>query len=273
MLARSVLYVPGDAPDKLARALERGADETIVDLEDAVPVRRKAYARSAVREWLASVADKRTRIWVRINPGETMVEDVSALEGVDGLGGVVLAKTESRADLELLDGLLRRAGSSAAIQPLLESAVAIARVEEIVTGPRVSRLQVGEVDLQADVGIEPSSDEREMLHHRSAVVFASAAAGIAPPIAPASTQLRDLEAFRTSTERLARLGFVGRACIHPAQVAVANEVFIKPSAEEVTRAQTMLDRFAEEIGIDQDGQFVDEAVLRQARMILARAKR
>ena len=109
---------------------------------------------------------------------------------------------------------------------------AVLRAGEIARAPRVQRLQIGEADLRADVGVTPGADERELLYVRSHVVLASTAAGIAPPIAPVSTNFRDLDAFRASTEALARLGFVGRACIHPAQVAIANEVFT-PTAEQV----------------------------------------
>ncbi len=158
--------------------------------------------------------------------------------------------------------------------PLLESAAAVLSAKEIAGAPRVRRLQVGEADLRADVGIETGPDERELLYARSHVVLASRAAGIAPPIAPVSTQFRDLEAFGESTRAMARLGFVGRACIHPAQVAVANQVFT-PSPEAVERARRLLAEFGgagRAVGVGADGRMVDEAVLRQARTVLARVR-
>ena len=139
----------------------------------------------------------------------------------------------------------------------------------------MQRLQVGEADLRADLGVTPGADERELLCARSQVVLASAAAGIAPPVAPVSTELprpRRVRARRPSA--LARLGFVGRACIHPAQVAVVNEVFT-PSPEAVERARLLLAEFGgagRAVGVDADGRMVDEAVLRQARTVLARVR-
>nr|WP_235735418.1 hypothetical protein [Nocardioides alcanivorans] len=118
-------------------------------------------------------------------------------------------------------------------------------------------------------------DERELLWVRSQIVVASAAAGIAPPIAPVSTDFRDLDALRTSTEALARLGFVGRACIHPAQVAVVNDVFT-PGEEVVAEARDVLAAMAAAgsgIALDSRGRMLDEAVARQARLVLARAGR
>jgi citrate lyase subunit beta/citryl-CoA lyase len=158
--------------------------------------------------------------------------------------------------------------------PLLESAASVLNAVAIARAPRVQRLQIGEADLRADMGVTPGDDERELLYVRSHVVLASTAAGIAPPIAPVSTNFRDLDAFRASTEALARLGFVGRACIHPAQVAIANEVFT-PSEEQVNSSRALVEKWERDgagVAVDDRGQFVDEAVIRQARLVLARAR-
>lgn len=254
----------------LARVLERGADDVIVDLEDAVPVAGKPAARRVAREWLDSLDASTTGIWVRVNPGAALLDDLDALAGSRRVAGVVLAKAQSLADVLGLDAALRERASDALVMPLLESATAIANAPHIATAPRIARLQIGEVDLQADVGTLPSAEEVESLFPRSAVVFASAAAGIAPPIGPVSTEVRDMEWFRRSTRALARLGFVGRACIHPNQVEVANEVFT-PTDSEIGAARALLERFSDGIGVDDSGRFVDEAVLRRARTLLDRA--
>lgn len=274
-LARSALYVPGDAEDKLERILERGADEIIIDLEDAVAPRDKDRARDIARVWLHDlpVLDN-VGVWVRVNAGALREADVRAVAGAPALTGFMLAKTETVDELLDLDRLLASLGSTAGVVPLLESARAVLRAGELARAPRVQRLQIGEADLRADVGITPGPDERELLYSRSHVVFASAAAGIKPPIAPVSTNFRDLDAFRTSTLELARLGFVGRACIHPAQVAVANEVFT-PSVEEIKAARRLIGRWefaGAGVAVDDDGHFVDEAVIRQARLVIARAR-
>ncbi|WP_244932156.1 CoA ester lyase [Nocardioides sp. W7] len=274
-VARSALYVPGNAEDKLARILERGADEIILDLEDAVAPKDKDRARETTRIWLHDlpVLDN-VGVWVRVNPGPMREADVRAMAGAPALTGFLVAKTETVDELFDLDKLLASLGSTAGVVPLLESARAILRAGELARAPRVQRLQVGEADLRADVGITPGPDERELLYTRSHVVLASAAAGIKPPIAPVSTNFRDLDAFRASTVELARLGFVGRACIHPGQVAVANEVFT-PTPDEVDAARTLVGRWefaGAGVAVDDDGRFVDEAVIRQARLVLARAR-
>ncbi|GLX00958.1 CoA ester lyase [Microtetraspora sp. NBRC 16547] len=275
MSARSHLYVPGDAPEKLAKALGRGADALIVDLEDAVPPAGKDAAREAVAGWLRTADPGPVEIWVRVNPGDLRAADVRAVAAVPALAGLVLAKVETADELAETDALLTSLGADTLpVVPLLESAAAVLRAPEIAAAPRVARLQVGEADLRADTGITLGPDERELLWVRSQVVLASAAAGIDPPVAPVSTDFRDLDALRESTLALARLGYVGRACVHPAQIAVVNEVFT-PAAEEVARARDLVDRFETSgagVLLDSAGRMVDEAIVRQARRILRRAR-
>jgi citrate lyase subunit beta / citryl-CoA lyase len=284
-LPRSYLYVPGDQPRMLARALERDADALIVDLEDAVAPNAKAAARGDVAQWLRSMpTSNEVEIWVRINPGPIGHDDAAAVVG-PGLTGVVAAKTQSADDLVALDEVLRRAeaaggldSGAVAVVPLLESGAAIIDASSIARGPRVSRLQIGEADLRADLGLPPPGDgEAELMYARSHVVMVSAACGLTPPVGAVSTNFRDLERLRLSTRDLARLGFVGRACIHPAQVGVVNEVFT-PTTEEVERARALLAKFEKAISsddgvvVDDEGRMVDEAVVRQARRLLARVR-
>jgi citrate lyase subunit beta / citryl-CoA lyase len=287
MTPRSYLYVPGDQPRKLAKALERGADAVIVDLEDAVAPAAKLSARTAVAAWLRSLpARAGVEIWVRVNPGAAGREDAAAVvaAGRSTLDGVVGAKTESVDELVALDRVLRRVESTAglpvgqvAVSPLLESAAAVMAADRIARGPRVRRLQVGEADLRADLGLPPGDGDPELLYVRSRVVLVSAGCGLAPPVGPVSTDFRDLAALRASTEALARLGFVGRCCIHPAQIDVVNEVFT-PAPAEVARAAALVERFERAVAggsgvaLDDDGRFVDEAVIRQARRLLGRAR-
>ena len=276
MLARSALYVPGERRRQAREgARAKAPTKIIIDLEDAVAPAAKDAAREQVRvrlhdlPMLANVG-----VWVRLNTGDLRATDVRAIADAPALTGVMVAKTETADELVELDRLLTSLGSKVAVVPLLESAASVLRAAEIAAAPRVQRLQIGEADLRADIGVTPGDDERELLYVRSHVVLASTAAGIAPPIAPVSTNFRDLDAFRASTEALARLGYVGRACIHPAQVAIANEVFT-PSEEQVVRARALVEKWERDgagVAVDDRGHFVDEAVIRQARLVLARAR-
>jgi citrate lyase subunit beta/citryl-CoA lyase len=289
VIPRSYLYVPGDQQDKLAKARRRGADAYILDLEDAVAPAAKPAGRSTVAafldgtERLTGSPGPAAQWWLRINPGDTGLTDI-ATAWRPVLTGVMVAKVESAADLEPVDGALADAETAAGIPvgrtsvvPLLESAAAVLAATAIAAGPRVTRLQIGEADLASELGLDRDSGGTEVLRTvRSMVVLASSAAGIEPPVAPISTDFRDLEALRASTRMLAGMGFVGRTCIHPAQVPIVNEVFT-PDPDAVAAAASLVSRFdatvAEGRGVmvADDGSMVDEAVVRQARRLLALA--
>jgi citrate lyase subunit beta/citryl-CoA lyase len=285
--ARSYLYVPGDKPEVLAKALGRGADALIVDLEDAVAPGAKDEARDVVRRFLADLpaaGEGEVELWVRVNGDGLAGRDIEAVAS-PALTGFCLAKTESPDDVDAAAEACGRAEDALglppgtfALAPLLESASAVLDARAIASAsPRVVRLQVGEADLRADIGVTLGQDERELLHVRSSIVLASAAAGIEPPVGPVSTNFRDLDALRDSTQALARLGYRGRACIHPAQAAVVNEVFT-PSEDELAAARALVERYdaalaaGEGVFTDDNGRMVDLAVVRQARRTLALAR-
>jgi citrate lyase subunit beta/citryl-CoA lyase len=286
VIPRSYLYVPGNAPAKLEKALDRAADALIVDLEDAVPAAEKEATRQAVADWLSRLpraSDADVQVWVRINPGAAGHEDVRAVLG-PSLTGVMVAKTESAAELERLDAVLTEVESERGlvpggigVVPLLESAAAVLDARHIAGAPRVVRLQVGEADLAADTGITPSDDDREWATTRAMIVLVSAAAGLLPPVAPVSTDFRDAERLAESTRALARQGYVGRACIHPGQIPVVNAVFT-PTPDVVAAATELVDRFDAAVAggqgviVGADGRMVDEAVVRQARRVLGLAR-
>ena len=285
-VARSHLYVPGDKPEVLAKALGRGADALIVDLEDAVAPASKDAARTVVANWLAGLpaaAENPVQVWIRINSGDMGHTDVRAVLS-PAVTGVVAAKTESAEELVALHAVLTAMedklelpAGSIGVVPLLESANAVLNALSIAKAPRVQRLQVGEADLRADIGVELGADGRELLYVRSQVVLISAAAGIDPPVGPVDTNFRDTEALAESTRAVKRMGYVGRACIHPAQAAIVNEVFT-PTADEVAAAKDLIARFdaamaaGDGVCLDAQGRMVDEAVVRQARRTLSLAR-
>lgn len=280
-VVRSHLYVPGDRPELFDNALRRGADALILDLEDAVAWPRKQLAREAVAEFVAAAGAGDVQLWVRVN-AETWREDVTAVVA-PGLAGLCLAKTSGVAHVEAVAGLLDQLEgdrgmetATIALSPLLEDAGAVLSAVAIAGAPRVSRLQVGEVDLAADCGIQPGPDGSELAWVRAQTVLASAAARIEAPVGPVSTDFTDLDALRSSTRALQRMGYGSRACIHPGQIAVVNEVFT-PTPDQVERARDVVDRFerAEQAGdgvlLDADGRMIDLAVVRNARRVLAHA--
>lgn len=281
---RAWLYVPGSSPERFAKAEASGAHSVLFDLEDAVVVAAKQSARQSVADWLAAAATRpesshRLRRWVRINNEDGWRdEDIDAVVP-HGAAGLCLAKADSSsvraADLRI-SAAERRHGlplGSVRLMPLIESAVGLVQVVEIARSPRVSQLQLGEGDLAADLGVSVGPRGDELLVARSWTVIASAAAGLAPPVAPVSVEFHDLEALRASCRQLRVLGFGSRAAIHPAQVPVIDECF-SATEEEIASAAALLRTFdaSVEAGrgafVGPDGRMVDEAMVRAARRVV-----
>lgn len=274
-----MLYVPGDQPALLGKALERGADALIVDLEDAVAPNGKVVARDVVSDWLKRNESRADAIWVRINAG-TPEEDIAAI--VAPVAGVMVPSAET-ALLVKVDGLLTAAENRLGLErgsfrliPLIETANGLLSAVNVASLPRVTQLAIGRADLAGELGLSVDPEGPEFRTIILQLVIASSAAGIAAPLAPTSTDFRDLVALRASTVQLMKLGCRGRTAVHPAQLAVINEVFT-PTAEEVRRAVQLVTVFEESerggtgVVVGPDGTMVDAAVVRSARDILSRA--
>lgn len=271
---RSYLYVPGSNQHMLEKAMSTDADALILDLEDAVAPNRKVEARHNVAQVLQIQPVK--PLFVRINAinSDLAMDDIAAVAG-PWLTGLRLPKTEKPEEVRLVAEQLDRLGCPAGIQCVIESAIGVERAYEIASAhPRITTLGVGEADLAADLGI---STEDGFAYIRSRIVVAARAAGLAPPVQSVYTNIRDLEGLRLSTERGKRMGFLGRSAIHPAQVAVINEVFT-PTEKEIADARDLLERLdqASSTGTGAfalaDGRFVDLAIVEFARRVLALAQ-
>jgi citrate lyase subunit beta/citryl-CoA lyase len=268
---RSYLYVPGDDPRRIEKALATGADAVVIDLEDAVASSRKEVSRRNAAEVLESGPAR--PVFVRISaPGsELAARDIDAVAGLH-LSGLRLPKVESLESVRLVAETLEELRSEAGIQCLIESALGLELSFEIARShERVAGISLGEADLAADLGVR---DEAGLLYARSRIVSASRAAGLPGPVQSVYTNVRDLDGLRRSTEEGRDMGFVGRSAIHPSQVPIINEVFT-PTEEEVAEAQELLDRLEGEAGsgtgafVLEDGHFVDRAVVESARRTLA----
>ncbi|MDV8023789.1 HpcH/HpaI aldolase/citrate lyase family protein [Rhodococcus sp. IEGM 1330] len=265
--ALTYLYVPGDVPERFDKALASGTDAVVLDLEDAVTAANKDHARATVAAWVAACEPGVVQIWVRVNPGALQESDIRAVLHPN-LTGLWLPKVSSAREVEQAVALLGE--SSVVVSPLIETAGGVFAALEIARAPRVRFLQIGEVDLAADLGVDGSAESLSFV--RAQVVAASVAAGIDPPPAAVSRNFRDSEAFEADTRTLAGLGFVGRACIHPAQLAPVRTVFV-PTEDEVREAEQLLadlERAESGVAVDSKGFLIDEAVARTARRVVER---
>lgn len=261
--ARTLLFVPGNRPDRFAKAVAAGADLVVIDLEDAVPPADKASAREAVVEWLRPGSP---RVAVRVNAATSPHHeaDLAALAGRPGLAAVVLPMAD---DPTVLSTMYERLGPAVALLPLVETARGLARVTDLATAPGVVRLAFGHLDFAADLDAAP--DPEAMLLARSTLVLASRVAGLPGPVDGVTTDLTDLSVTRADAQRARRLGFTGKLCVHPRQVAVVHDAF-RPEPDQVAWARRVVAADTGGAGVV-DGAMVDAPVVARARAILARA--
>lgn len=259
--ARTWLFVPGHRPERFDKALAAGADRVIVDLEDAVAPADKAAAREAVARWL----DASKPVVLRINGADSeWFEDDLALCARPGVAGVLLPKAER------LDALLRvaEAAPQAALLPLVESARGFAQRDSLAQAEGVERLVFGSIDFQLDLGMQAT--EQELLPFRLDLVMASRLAGIGAPIDGVTTAIDDAALLAADAARARRLGFAGKLCIHPKQLAAVLQAFA-PSEAERAWAQRVVAaaQAADGAAVQVDGQMVDLPVLLRAQALLS----
>lgn len=270
--ARTWLYVPGDRPDRMPKALAAGADAVILDLEDAVAQPAKGQARQMVTEFLASCDRSGPAVWVRVNnTPELLADDMSAAVTASA-SGIVLPRAEDPTQLASVVGI----AAGLPIMALVESGAGVWNARDVLATAGVGCAAIGEADLSADLGVPFADDSPALLHARIQVVMAAAAAGVHPPVGPVTVNFKDVDAFVASCVDLAQVGFEGRQVIHPAQVGPANAAFT-PAAADVAAAQELLDGFAaaeaDGVGVylDDNGRMVDLAVIKSAQRLVARA--
>ncbi|MCA8930036.1 MAG: CoA ester lyase [Alphaproteobacteria bacterium] len=280
---RTLLFTPGNHPRKVAKVFAAGADAVILDLEDAVAIAEKPATRQAVVAALrARPVPRRPLGYVRVNALSTPFAygDFQAVVG-PWLDGIVLPKVESAAELATAEWLLaqceREAGlapGSIDLIPIIETARAEQALDAIAAAAtRVRRLSFGAGDYTLDIGREWSLGEGELLPMRHRMVSVSRAAGLEPPLDSVFIHLRETEAFQASCATVRGLGFQGKLCIHPDQIAAANAAFT-PTADQVAHAEKIVAAFAaaEAAGsasIQVEGYFVDYPIVEKARRTLA----
>jgi citrate lyase subunit beta/citryl-CoA lyase len=265
---RSLLFVPGDDERKLSRAAESEADALILDLEDAVPSAAKSAAREQVLAFLAGrePAFRPREAFVRVNAADTpWVRDDEDRLREAGVATVMLPKSTARTAAAVPGGL--------EVIALIETARGVEESLPVAETGAVRRLMLGSADLAAELGIPVRDDEKELSYPRSRLAMCSAAAGIEGPVDVVSLAVRELGSLRESALRAKSLGFTGKACIHPGQVATVNEVF-SPTKAEVSWAHGVLAAFGAAEGAGSgvtvfEGRLVDAPAVSRARRILA----
>lgn len=263
MLPRSYLFVPGDRPERIAKAQASGADAVIVDLEDAVAPGNKTAAREAA----AGALDAAQPVVLRINGADTVwFDDDVRLLADPGIAAVMLPKATAAAV-----AALRAAGGGKPVLALVETAAGMADLAALAAAG-VARLVFGSIDLQLDLDI--GDDDLALLPFRMQLVLAARAAGLPPPVDGVTTAFDDAPRIEAEARRARQLGFGAKLCVHPRQVPIVNDAF-SPGAAELAWAQRVVDAAAAAGGaaVAVDGRMVDAPVLARAHRLLAAARR
>jgi citrate lyase subunit beta / citryl-CoA lyase len=269
--AVTALFVPGDRPERFAKAAAAGAGVVIIDLEDAVASEAKSAALAATVEAVApSDGGAAMRALVRVNPQGsghydadiTLLLSAASTPG-SGLLGIVVPKAEDAGALRRLRADMPR---HLALVPLIESALGVVNAVELARVPGVTRLAFGAIDFALD--IDADGGDRFLDHARAQLVLASRAADIAAPLDSPSTDIKDTTRVAESARLARNFGFGGKLCIHPAQLATVHGAFA-PTEADVEWALSVID--AEGGAAQVDGQMIDRPVTERAKRILQRA--
>lgn len=268
-LPQTYLFVPGNRPERFAKALASGADRIILDLEDAVAPGDKEAARTAIAEWMASVGKAQGKVLIRINDAATdwHAHDLALARSVQAVC-IMLPKCEAPAQVS---AVLVQLTSNATLLPLIETARGMLALHDIAAAPGVARLAFGALDYMADLDIPADSLALDVA--ASQIAVASRAAGLASPLAGVTPAL-DAAKVTDDMRHARSLGFGAKMCIHPAQVAAVRAA-LAPSDQELAWAHRVLQAWqASGAGAFQlEGKMVDRPVVLKAQRIAAQAAR
>ncbi|MFC4425334.1 HpcH/HpaI aldolase/citrate lyase family protein [Deinococcus navajonensis] len=273
---RSVLFAPGNRADLVAKLPRSGPDAVVIDLEDAIPAAPEAkaaarpVARDAARDLI--VAAPHLSVFVRVNALHSpyFEDDLGVL--TPELAGVVIPKLESAQDAEQVAAALQARGLNLPLLAGLETGAGVWNAREIMAHPAVAWAYFGAEDYTTDLGGARTPGGLEVLYARSQVALAARLCGV-PALDIVVTALHDEAVFREDAGLGRALGYSGKLCIHPAQVALAHDIFGATPAQ-LARAEALLAAAHEAAArghgaFSFEGQMVDEPMLAAARAVLA----
>ncbi|MCE1229439.1 MAG: CoA ester lyase [Firmicutes bacterium] len=282
-LRRSLLYVPGNMPGMLQNIPVFEADGVLIDLEDAVPLQEKDAARLLARNFLRFHPNRDKEMFVRINPLDSPYAEDDLREILPALpSGIRLPKAEHPEIVERLDTMLTEQEEMLGLDighftiiPSIESAQGVLNCVEVAkASSRIVALAFGAEDYTASMEIDRTKSGEELFSARTRVVWAAKAAGV-QAIDTIFSDVNDMEALRSETTLIKRLGFTGKSLVNPRQIEVVHDVF-RPTADEIQNAVDVVEAIkrAREMGtgvISLRGKMVDAPVVTRAARTLRTA--
>lgn len=288
---RSMLFIPGSSEKMVGKGPTIEADAALFDLEDSVAPQMKEAARELVRAGIAETSSSPggpSTILVRVNDVESgmLEEDIAAI-AVEGLDGIFLPKPESAADVRAADALLSKYERERGLEEggvgviaQIESAPGVVHCYDICkAADRVVGVNLGsaeDADLCRSLGATWTEDGTTLLYTRSKVLVEARAAALPHPTDGVYMRLQDDDGCRADAEFAKKLGYTGKAAIHPRQVPIFNDVY-SPSEEEVSYYTEMAEAYregeAQGLGaVSFQGKMIDIAMVKHADNVLARAR-
>jgi citrate lyase beta subunit len=268
---RSVLYLPANRANAIAKARTLACDAVILDLEDAVQPDAKTAARAAAVAAALEGGWGDRLLFLRVNgSGTDWHRDDMAAAHVDGFAGIVVPKVDSAAEAANLVAH----GGGRPVLAMIETPAAVLNAPAIAAVPGVAALVAGMADLAKALNCGTDSVRTPLLYSLSAIVLAARAGAIAC-FDGVCTEFRNDTAFKAEAAQGKLLGFDGKTLIHPSQVDPCNIVF-SPSADEVVHAHALIAAYEAAVAAGRgvatlDGQMVEVLHVEQARRLLLRA--
>ena len=271
-----MLFAPAVRPDLISKLGRPGADGVVIDCEDATPAHLKADGRANARTLGGELAASGVSVFVRVNGvGTSWFDDDIAHAIPEGARGIVVPMVERPTQLGHLAAALEQAGRrDLDVVAGLETASGVADARSLLSHPVVTAGYFGAEDFIADMGGVRTRSNNEVLHARSEVALAGRLASV-PVLDQVVVEFRDAERFTHEAAEARALGYAGKLCIHPGQVALAHAAFT-PTPEEAAAARALIAQYeaAERDGsgvIVVEGRMIDGPLVAQARRVVASA--
>jgi (S)-citramalyl-CoA lyase len=265
-MIRTVLFVPGDRPERFEKAIATGAGRVVIDLEDAVEPQHKDQARENADRYLAQTRHQNVMVRINSNGDEAYKQDLALCRAHPHLAGVIVPKAESLKQLEEVADTCRK------IWPLIETPQGLLTLPESATCKGIERLVFGVLDLAIQLGINAYSPSSHRIFDqvRYALLLHSALNGLEPPVDTVYPVLSDMEGLSAFATASKDLGFAGMLCLHPKQVEQVDSIFT-PSAHEQAWAERVLEAAKQHGGaFSFEGRMIDAPVLTSARRMLGK---